>query len=156
MLNSGKCYMLDCEAELFVWMGRGTSITERKTSISAAEVRFSIFFPFYFLLLLPLLHLLLLRTLVMQECLDAHLLTQQLSLNCAAWKSLAIISQELLFSKALRLTKYEFGVVMHALPKMYLIFQLVDFIWHNWLTKFPTCVFFKWYHPNYILFFYGQ
>lgn len=79
--------MLDCEAELFVWMGRGTSITERKTSISAAEVRFSTFFPFYFLL--PLLHLLLLRTLVMQEFLDA------------ACKKLAIVSEELLFSKAL-------------------------------------------------------
>ncbi|CAI9106955.1 OLC1v1006207C1 [Oldenlandia corymbosa var. corymbosa] len=37
MLSSDKCYMLDCEAELYVWMGRGTTITERKTSISAAE-----------------------------------------------------------------------------------------------------------------------
>lgn len=37
MLEKDKCYMLDCGAEVFVWMGRSTSITERKTSISAAE-----------------------------------------------------------------------------------------------------------------------
>ncbi|EOY33739.1 Villin-like 1 [Theobroma cacao] len=37
MLEKSKCYMLDCGAEIFVWMGRNTSITERKTSISAAE-----------------------------------------------------------------------------------------------------------------------
>ncbi|XP_062085157.1 villin-1 [Humulus lupulus] len=37
MLEADKCYMLDCEAEIFVWMGRLTSVTERKTSISAAE-----------------------------------------------------------------------------------------------------------------------
>ncbi|XWS71583.1 hypothetical protein CRYUN_Cryun03dG0150300 [Craigia yunnanensis] len=37
MLEKNKCYMLDCGAEVFVWMGRNTSITERKTSISAAE-----------------------------------------------------------------------------------------------------------------------
>ncbi|KAG5515121.1 hypothetical protein RHGRI_036230 [Rhododendron griersonianum] len=37
MLNSNKCYMLDCGAELFIWMGRSTSITERKTAISAVE-----------------------------------------------------------------------------------------------------------------------
>ncbi|XP_028103644.1 villin-1 [Camellia sinensis] len=37
MLDSNKCYMLDCDAELFAWMGRNTSITERKTSISAVE-----------------------------------------------------------------------------------------------------------------------
>ncbi|XVF05346.1 hypothetical protein REPUB_Repub05bG0164200 [Reevesia pubescens] len=37
MLEKDKCYMLDCGAEIFVWMGRNTSITERKTSISAAE-----------------------------------------------------------------------------------------------------------------------
>ncbi|KAL3530874.1 hypothetical protein ACH5RR_010196 [Cinchona calisaya] len=37
MLSSNKCYMLDCEFELFVWMGRRTSMTERRTSISAAE-----------------------------------------------------------------------------------------------------------------------
>ncbi|XVF46731.1 hypothetical protein PTKIN_Ptkin03bG0051900 [Pterospermum kingtungense] len=37
MLERNKCYMLDCGAEVFVWMGRNTSVTERKTSISAAE-----------------------------------------------------------------------------------------------------------------------
>lgn len=37
ILESNKCYMLDCDNEIFVWMGRNTSITERKTSISAAE-----------------------------------------------------------------------------------------------------------------------
>ncbi|KAJ7959797.1 Villin-1 [Quillaja saponaria] len=37
MLETNKCYMLDCGAEIFVWMGRQTSITERKTSTSAIE-----------------------------------------------------------------------------------------------------------------------
>ncbi|KAK9280649.1 hypothetical protein L1049_014345 [Liquidambar formosana] len=37
MLNTNKCYMLDCDTEIFVWMGRNTSITERKTSITATE-----------------------------------------------------------------------------------------------------------------------
>lgn len=37
LLNTNKCYMLDCGTEIFVWMGRNTSITERKTSISATE-----------------------------------------------------------------------------------------------------------------------
>ncbi|XP_024981262.1 villin-1 isoform X1 [Cynara cardunculus var. scolymus] len=37
MLESIKCYMLDGDFQIFVWMGRTTSITERKTSISAAE-----------------------------------------------------------------------------------------------------------------------
>ncbi|XP_015873827.3 villin-1 [Ziziphus jujuba] len=37
MLEPDKCYMLDCDDEIFVWMGRQTSITERKTSISSTE-----------------------------------------------------------------------------------------------------------------------
>ncbi|KAI7757930.1 hypothetical protein M8C21_007666 [Ambrosia artemisiifolia] len=37
MLESNKCYMLDGDIQIFVWMGSITSITERKTSISAAE-----------------------------------------------------------------------------------------------------------------------
>ncbi|GAB4859960.1 actin filament capping [Ancistrocladus abbreviatus] len=37
MLTRDKCYMLDCGVEAFVWMGRSTCITERKTSISATE-----------------------------------------------------------------------------------------------------------------------
>lgn len=40
MLSREKCYMLDCDAEVYVWMGRCTSITERKTSIAATEVRY--------------------------------------------------------------------------------------------------------------------
>ncbi|XP_012067717.1 villin-1 isoform X2 [Jatropha curcas] len=43
MLDSNKCYMLDCGAESFVWRGRNTSVTERKTSISATEVRKAFF-----------------------------------------------------------------------------------------------------------------
>ncbi|KAK4606121.1 hypothetical protein RGQ29_000401 [Quercus rubra] len=38
ILETDKCYMLDCGAEIFVWMGRQTLISERKTSISATEV----------------------------------------------------------------------------------------------------------------------
>uniref|UniRef100_A0A5B7BTK7 Putative villin-1 isoform X1 n=1 Tax=Davidia involucrata TaxID=16924 RepID=A0A5B7BTK7_DAVIN len=37
LLSSNKCYMLDCDTEIFVWMGRSTSVTERKTSISVVE-----------------------------------------------------------------------------------------------------------------------
>ncbi|KAK2641213.1 hypothetical protein Ddye_022976 [Dipteronia dyeriana] len=37
MLEKDKCYMLDCGNEVFVWMGRNTSITERRISISASE-----------------------------------------------------------------------------------------------------------------------
>lgn len=37
LLEADKCYMLDCDSEIFVWLGRLTSVTERKTSISAAE-----------------------------------------------------------------------------------------------------------------------
>lgn len=37
MLTTEKCYMLDTDIEIFVWMGRNTSVTERKTSISSIE-----------------------------------------------------------------------------------------------------------------------
>lgn len=37
MLSSDKCYMLDCETPMFVWLGRTTLMTERRTSISAVE-----------------------------------------------------------------------------------------------------------------------
>ncbi|KAJ4725601.1 Villin [Melia azedarach] len=37
VLEKDKCYMLDCGTEVFVWMGRNTSITERRISISASE-----------------------------------------------------------------------------------------------------------------------
>ncbi|GLT52033.1 hypothetical protein SLA2020_253960 [Shorea laevis] len=37
ILEKDKCFLLDCDTEIFVWLGRVTSVTERKTSISAAE-----------------------------------------------------------------------------------------------------------------------
>ncbi|XP_048504657.1 villin-1 isoform X3 [Beta vulgaris subsp. vulgaris] len=37
MLAREKCYMLDCDAEVYVWMGRCTSMTERKISVTATE-----------------------------------------------------------------------------------------------------------------------
>ncbi|KAL1195728.1 Villin-1 [Cardamine amara subsp. amara] len=37
MLENNKCYMLDCDNEVFVWIGRNTTLTERKTSISSSE-----------------------------------------------------------------------------------------------------------------------
>ncbi|KAM7256651.1 hypothetical protein ACFE04_012392 [Oxalis oulophora] len=37
MLEKNKCYMVDCASEIFVWLGRHTSVTERKTSIAAVE-----------------------------------------------------------------------------------------------------------------------
>ncbi|KAK4779797.1 hypothetical protein SAY87_015903 [Trapa incisa] len=37
MLEADKCYMLDCDVEVFVWMGRNSLITERRISISATE-----------------------------------------------------------------------------------------------------------------------
>ena len=47
MLETDKCYLLDCGGEVFVWMGRQSLISERKISISASEVRifFSSFSP---------------------------------------------------------------------------------------------------------------
>ncbi|XP_031483208.1 villin-4-like isoform X2 [Nymphaea colorata] len=37
LLKTMKCYLLDCGVELFVWMGRSTSLDERKTACSVAE-----------------------------------------------------------------------------------------------------------------------
>ncbi|KAL5164531.1 Villin-1 [Glycine soja] len=37
MLETDKCYMLDCDGEIFVWMGRQTLLTERRTTIRAVE-----------------------------------------------------------------------------------------------------------------------
>eukprot|EP00250_Pteridium_aquilinum_P015439 c22578_g1_i1 orf=686-3496(-) len=37
ILESNKCYILDCGAEIFVWMGRITSLEERKAASTAAE-----------------------------------------------------------------------------------------------------------------------
>ncbi|KAI4306619.1 hypothetical protein L6164_029880 [Bauhinia variegata] len=37
ILETDKCYMLDCNTEIFVWMGRHTTMTEKRTSITAIE-----------------------------------------------------------------------------------------------------------------------
>ncbi|KAL9242282.1 hypothetical protein vseg_016299 [Gypsophila vaccaria] len=37
LLNTSKCYLLDCGTEVFVWMGRTTSLVERKSASGAAE-----------------------------------------------------------------------------------------------------------------------
>ncbi|KAK7289772.1 hypothetical protein RIF29_03698 [Crotalaria pallida] len=37
MLETDKCYMLDCDGEIFVWMGRQTLLTERRTATKAIE-----------------------------------------------------------------------------------------------------------------------
>lgn len=38
LLDTYKCYLLDCGTEIYVWMGRNTSLSQRKTASSAAEV----------------------------------------------------------------------------------------------------------------------
>ncbi|XP_022565627.1 villin-5-like [Brassica napus] len=37
LLDTNKCYILDCGLELFVWKGRSTSIDQRKSASQAAE-----------------------------------------------------------------------------------------------------------------------
>ncbi|XP_073148631.1 villin-3-like [Henckelia pumila] len=37
ILENNKCYLLDCGAEVFVWVGRVTQVDERKTAIQVAE-----------------------------------------------------------------------------------------------------------------------
>ncbi|KAJ6857100.1 villin-4-like [Populus alba x Populus x berolinensis] len=37
LLDTNKCYILDCGVEVFVWMGRNTSLDERKSASGAAE-----------------------------------------------------------------------------------------------------------------------
>ncbi|CAH8279986.1 unnamed protein product [Arabidopsis lyrata] len=37
LLDTNKCYILDCGLELFVWKGRNTSIDQRKNATEAAE-----------------------------------------------------------------------------------------------------------------------
>ncbi|CAL9044118.1 unnamed protein product [Musa banksii] len=37
MLENNKCYLLDCGAEVFIWVGRVTHVEERKASSKAAE-----------------------------------------------------------------------------------------------------------------------
>ena len=36
-LDTNNCYTLDCGAEVFVWMGRNTTLDERKSASGAAE-----------------------------------------------------------------------------------------------------------------------
>lgn len=38
LLENNKCYLLDCGAEIFVWVGRVTQVEERKAAIQVAEV----------------------------------------------------------------------------------------------------------------------
>nr|GEW24758.1 villin-4-like [Tanacetum cinerariifolium] len=37
LLDTNKCYLLDCVGEIYVWMGRGTSLDERKAASGAVE-----------------------------------------------------------------------------------------------------------------------
>ncbi|ESW26730.1 hypothetical protein PHAVU_003G143200 [Phaseolus vulgaris] len=37
MLETNKCYIIDCGLEVFAWMGRNTSLDERKSASGAAE-----------------------------------------------------------------------------------------------------------------------
>lgn len=37
LLTTNKCYLLDCQFEVFVWMGRSTSLEERKSASAFAE-----------------------------------------------------------------------------------------------------------------------
>lgn len=39
MLVRDKCYMLDCDVEVYVWVGRSILIIERKMLIVVVEVR---------------------------------------------------------------------------------------------------------------------
>ena len=45
-LENDKCYLMDSGSEVFVWVGRSTSVDERKAATKAAEVSlgFYIFF----------------------------------------------------------------------------------------------------------------
>lgn len=40
LLDTNGCYIVDCGIEVFVWMGRNTSLDERKTASGAADVIF--------------------------------------------------------------------------------------------------------------------
>lgn len=37
LLNTNKCYILDCGIEVFVWMGRNSTLDDRKSASGAAE-----------------------------------------------------------------------------------------------------------------------
>jgi hypothetical protein len=38
ILENTKCFLLDCGAELFVWVGRVTQVEDRKAASAAVEV----------------------------------------------------------------------------------------------------------------------
>jgi len=38
LLDTNKCYILDCGLEVFVWMGRNTSLDERKSASGSTDV----------------------------------------------------------------------------------------------------------------------
>lgn len=38
ILENTKCFLLDCGAELFVWVGRVTQVEDRKAACAAVEV----------------------------------------------------------------------------------------------------------------------
>ena len=38
LLENNKCYILDCGAEVFLWVGRLTQVEERKSACQAVEV----------------------------------------------------------------------------------------------------------------------
>ncbi|KAI7753963.1 hypothetical protein M8C21_029095, partial [Ambrosia artemisiifolia] len=37
LLDTNKCYILDCGLEIYVWLGRSTSLDERKAASGATE-----------------------------------------------------------------------------------------------------------------------
>lgn len=38
LLDTNKCYLLDCGLEIYAWMGKNTSLDQRKSASRAAEV----------------------------------------------------------------------------------------------------------------------
>lgn len=38
LLDTNKCYLLDCGLEIYAWMGKNTSLDERKSASRASEV----------------------------------------------------------------------------------------------------------------------
>lgn len=54
LLDTNGCYIVDCGIEVFVWMGRNTSLDERKTASGAADVSIS-FVSFDYLILSQLM-----------------------------------------------------------------------------------------------------
>ena len=51
LLLTNRCYILDCGAEVYVWMGRSTSLDQRKSAGGAAEVKSDPFVYYLFLLI---------------------------------------------------------------------------------------------------------